>query len=159
VTRLTLSQAKEMGIIPAPKSRKQRTGNVHITKAKWDAKRIDGGIVLVIPESMPSLNEWKLWHWAKQQRFKSRLSDNITLLALTLNRPRFEMARVEVVHYFRTNRRRDTDNMAPKFLLDALHGAGVLVDDNSEVLELPEPVFKVDSTAWRTEIYVYRLTK
>lgn len=148
-------EARRLGIISSPKKLPGRTGKAYITTAFWDARRISGGVVFVIPENMPSLNAWKCWHFGKQQRFKDRLSHNLALLALSVGSPQYERARVEVVHYFRVRRRRDSDNMAPKFLLDALRHAGVLVDDNVDVLELPEPRFEIDPARWRTEVWVY----
>ncbi len=76
---------------------------------------------------------------------------------MALNVPKFKKARVEVTHYFPVRRTRDKDNATPKALLDALRYAGVIAEDNSDVLELPEPVFKLDRQAWRTEIKVIRL--
>lgn len=119
-----------------------------------------GGIVLVVPENMPSLNKWKKWHWAKQKRYLDMLTESLTGLAMVIGWPRYDKARVEIVHYFRTSRRRDSgDNYAPKFILDALRYAEVLAEDNSEVLKVPEPVLKVDKEYFRTEIYVYHLTE
>lgn len=141
----------------SPKTKTTKSRKVYINQARWDARTIPGGVMFIVPENMPSLNIWKNWHWAAQDRFKKRLTENFKLLSLYLGCPRYERARVEVIHYHRTGNRRDADNYAPKQALDALRGAGVLVDDNAKVLELPEPVFRVDSQAWRTEIHVYNL--
>ncbi|MHB8122622.1 MAG: hypothetical protein ACYDG4_10755 [Desulfuromonadaceae bacterium] len=155
MVRLSLKEARALGFIPGsikPKKPKR----LYVSKAQWDARRVDGGIVLTAPENMPSLNEWKKWHWAKQKRYLNILSESLTALAMVLGRPRYEKARVEVVHYFRTSRRRDSgDNYAPKFILDALRYAGVLEEDNSEVLKVPEPIFRVDKECYRTEIWIY----
>jgi Holliday junction resolvase RusA-like endonuclease len=141
----------------SPKTKTTRSRRIYINQTRWDARTIPGGVVFIIPENMPSLNLWKNWHWAAQDRFKKRLTENFYLLALHLGCPRYDRARVEVVHYHRTGNRRDADNYTPKAILDALRGAKVLVDDNAEVLVLPEPVFRVDKENWRTEVYVYDL--
>lgn len=155
--RISIKEARDRGLIP-PAAKKAKTGKVYLTKAQWDAQKIPGGIMIIIPENMPSLNIWKGWHWGKQDRFKEQMTNNLRSLALTVGRPRFERASVQITHYFRVNRRRDSgDNYAPKFVLDALKNAGVLVDDNAEVLRVPEPVFKVDAEAWRTEIVITQL--
>ena len=153
MTRLTVKQARELGIIPqAPKVARIQP----VTKAKWDAKRIDGGVMLVIPENMPSFNQWKNWHWARQAQYKKELTEHIAALTLLVGRPMYQLARVEVVHYFRTRRRRDQDNQTPKFLLDALRYAGVIVEDHSEVLQLEPPRFELDRESWRTEVFIWQ---
>lgn len=158
MTRLSIQEARALGIIPGGKQEKPT--RIFTSRAQWDARKVDGGILLVIPQNMPSLNEWKRWHWGNQKRYLDALTENLTNLAMVLGWPRFEKARVEVMHYFRTPRRRDSgDNYAPKFILDALRYAGVLAEDNSEVLKVPEPVFRVDRECFRTEIFVYHLTK
>jgi len=58
------------------------------------------------------------------------------------------------VYYFRTNRRRDQDNYAPKQLLDSMRKAGILADDNAEVLRLLPVEFQVDKDRPRTEVFV-----
>lgn len=155
MNQMTAAEARALGLIPGGSTTK-KPKRVYVSKARWDAWRVDGGIVLVVPENMPSINQWKDWHWAKKKRFLDRLTENLTSLAMVLGWPRYEKARVEVVHYFRTSRRRDSgDNYAPKFILDALRYAGILAEDNSEVLQVPEPVFKVDKECFRTEVWIY----
>jgi hypothetical protein len=99
---------------------------------------------------------WKNWHWAKQGRYKKELTVALTLMShktkpfITLQK-----AKILVVHYFPTNRRRDEDNATPKFLGDALKAAGFIAEDNSEVLEWMRPEFRVDKTCYRTEVFIY----
>jgi hypothetical protein len=69
--------------------------------------------------------------------------------------PHFSKARLQVCHYHRVRRKRDEDNLAPKFLLDALCQAGILADDNTEVLSLLPARFEIDRSAWRTEVYIW----
>ena len=155
MVRLSLKEAKALGFLPGI-AKPKKPKKVYVSKAKLDVRNVDGGIVLVVPENMPSLNEWMRWHWAKKKRYLDRLTKNFTDLAMVLGWPIFQRARVEVIHYFRTSRRRDSgDNYAPKFILDALRYAGVLAEDNSEVLKVPEPIFRVDKECYRTEIWIY----
>lgn len=157
MARLSQAQARRLGIAPAPKSKPKKPRRVYQTKALWDAAGLlDGTLLITIPASMPSLNEWSRWHWAKQKRYLDRLTQDLTMLVMAFRLPRLEKARVEVIHYHRVRRRRDPDNAVPKFLLDALRYAGVLADDNAGVLELPEPVFRVDRERWRTEVLIRR---
>ena|GEM_PF-1961807 len=125
------------------------------TKASWDAKKIPGGVKLIIPENMPSLNQWKNWHWGKQDRYKKMLAQALAMLARLAGSPQFAKASVQVIHFHRVLRRRDEDNLAPKFLLDALCQAGMLVDDNKDLLTLLPAKFETDRTAWRTEVYLW----
>lgn len=158
MTRLTVQQARQRGILQGQnKPKKQRKKQVHITQARWDAFPIEGGVCFVLPFNMPSLNEWKDWHWGKQRDYKKQLTEDLEKLRLLVGRTLYAKARVEVTHYFRVVRNRDSgDNFAPKFLLDALRYAGVIAEDNSNVLQVPEPVFKIDRQAWRTEVRVLK---
>ena len=159
MTRFSATEAKRLGLTSVSKKKTSigRPIKTYTTKAQWQAQSAPGGILFILPENLPSLNVWKAWHWGKQDRFKKNLTHNLGILALTIGKPRFERARVEVRHFFRVQRRRDTDNMAPKFLLDALREAGVLADDNAEVLEVPEARIGVDREYWRTEIWIFEL--
>ncbi|MDW7673195.1 MAG: hypothetical protein SCK28_01540 [Bacillota bacterium] len=153
MTRLSLTQAREFGIIP---KNKQKNAAVKKSKsaATWDVELVLSGVVFTIPENMPSLNEWKNWHWSKQAEYKQFLTDALSILALKAGKPKYEKAKIKVVHCFRVNRRRDEDNLTPKFLLDALRYAGVIAEDHAEVLQLMPPIIEVDSVRWRTEIYI-----
>lgn len=155
MTRLSVKQAQALGIIPGPKPKKQ---SLNVTKAKWDAERMPGGVKFIIPENMPSLNVWKNWHWAKQMEYKDYLTRCIHDLTFITGKPQYEKAKIEITHYFRVNRDRDFDNAAPKFLLDALRYARVIQEDHSGVLQLPEPVFKMDRVCWRTEVSVWEVS-
>jgi Holliday junction resolvase RusA-like endonuclease len=127
-----------------------------INKAQWEIIILPGCIKITIPENMPSLNVWKNWHWAKQGRHKEQLTQDLRFLWHRIARPApLEKARIGVVHYFPTSRRRDEDNYTPKFLGDALKGAGFIAEDNSEVLTWLKPIFRKDASAWRTEIFIY----
>ena len=152
MTRLTFAQARRVGLV-------QKKGGGHkrlfkTSRAVWDCKKIPGGILFIIPENMPSLNVWKRWHWAEQDRYLKELTENLKMLAISAGLPTMEKAKVEVTHYFRANNKHDKDNYTPKQILDSLRYARVIAEDNAEVLELPEPVFKIDREAWRTEIRV-----
>ena len=140
-----------MGFLGEKKPKRKR--DPKLTKAILDAKRIENGILLIIPENMPSINQWKDWHWTKQAHFKKYLTEILSDLTLIAGCPRYEKARVEITHYHPVVRKRDSgDNYAPKFLLDALRYAGFIQEDHSGVLQVPEPKLLIDRSAWRTEI-------
>lgn len=149
MTRLTNAQARRLGILPGKRSKP--VANM----PKWDARAIPGGVWLQIPEVPPSLNVWMRWHWAKQAKYKKNLTEAVKALALAMRLPRHKRAVVQVIYYFGTERHRDADNMAPKFLLDALVQGGMLEDDRAEWIELPEPGFEVAPGKVRTEVFIW----
>ncbi|MBS4026428.1 MAG: hypothetical protein KGZ96_12225 [Clostridia bacterium] len=116
------------------------------SQASWDAQKIPGGVKVIIPENMPSLNQWKNWHWGKQGRYKKMLSQALAMPARLAGSPWFVKASVQVIYFHRVHLRRDEDNLAPKFLLDALCQAGILVDDNVDLLTLLSAKFEIDRT-------------
>lgn len=154
MTRLSLRQARAMGIIPAGKPKRKQEPKIY--PVQWDAKIIPGGVWLQTPEVVPSLNVWKNWHWAKQGRYKQELKDAITLLALAIKMPKFERTTVQIIYYHGTRRRRDpADNYAPKFLMDALVAAGILADDNGELVKVPPVGMEYDRERPRTEVFIW----
>ena len=123
-----------------------------------------GAAVLRLPYGMVSLNVWKSWHWSERDQWLSALTSATSLCrsAFILAHPGeagmlpYLKARVQVVHHFPMERRRDPDNYAPKSLLDALRYSGWIQDDNAQVLDLPQPAFVVDGTVG-TEVRILRL--
>lgn len=149
--RLSLGQVRQLGIVTKKKARKST-----YTKATWEVARIPGCIKLTIPENMPSLNVWKLWHWTKQAEYKKQLTADLWVQRARIGSFTFSIkVKIQVIHYHRVHRRHDDDNATPKFLGDALKGAGFIAEDNSEVLEWTRPQFEVDKTSWRTEVFIY----
>ena len=155
MTRLSAKQARQLGIMPCPALKKKQPKEAN---CRWDAKILPGGCVWIsIPEIPPSLNVWSRWHWAKRNRYLNELSRNMTWLAKYAKLPRYDRATVQVVYYFGDLRPRDKDNYSGKFLLDALRHGGIIAEDNSAVLGLPEPDFRVDKVSPRTEIFVWEV--
>ena len=70
----------------------------------------------------PTLNEWARTHWTKQREKKIEWEWTVLAAALKAKtgRPGYQEARIHITYHFKQKRRRDTDNYAPKFLLDAL---------------------------------------
>lgn len=155
MTRLTVTQARKMGLL-GEKPKKKRSPRT--TKAILEAKRIENGVLLIIPENMPSLNVWKNWHWTKQARYKKYLTEIMADLTLIVGRTQYVKARVEITHYHPVIRNRDSgDNYCPKFVLDSLRYAGFIQEDHSGALQVPEPELLIDRLAWRTEIKITEL--
>jgi len=113
---------------------------------EWDARiEPDGSVWLCVPGEPVSLNQLNT-------------TTGLRILKMTYKLPCFDCAEVQVVYYFRTNRRRDQDNFAPKLLLDAMREAGILADDNAEALRLLPVEFRVDKQRPRTEVFVREWT-
>lgn len=124
---------------------------------KWDAKVNLGpplSIWICVPELPPSLNEWSRKFWTARHEMVLEMTNNLRLLALAKKIPRVEKAEVQLVYYFRDNRRRDPDNYAPKGILDGLRKSGIIAEDNARVLRLPQPEFRVDRLQPRTEVWI-----
>ena len=158
---LTEAEARRLGIYAQKKPRKQSQKKIVQSKSTWLAKPIKGGLLLVIPYNLPSLNKWKNWSGFKQHDYKQTLTQAITYVAMKYRIREFndanKKARVEVTHYHRVKRPRDCDNYTPKFLNDSLKASGLIFDDNHEVLDLPKPQFLIDKEYFRTEVRLYYL--
>ena len=150
MTRLTMHQARQLGLLSAKKKRE-----VPRPAVQWDAKTFPGGMWLQVPQLPPSLNEWKNWHHMKQGRYKKELTEAVASLKMAFRLPRYEKATVQVIYYFPTVRRRDADNYSGKFLLDAIKNGGLIMDDNSGVIELPEPKLELDKQRPRVEVFIW----
>ena len=129
----------------------------------WDAKYETGPparLWLRLPYLPPSLNVWSRQHWSKRQKEVANLTESLTFLLYSVdswrakNTPCFTRAVVQVTYYFRNNRRRDPDNYGGKQILDSLRYAGILADDDAKSISLPQPEFRVDAKAPRTEITI-----
>lgn len=114
----------------------------------------DGSVSLTIPGDPVSLNQWARQHWAKTRKMLLKMTAEMQILKSMHGLPCFDKAEVRIVYYFRTNRRRDQDNYTPKQLLDAMRKAGILADDNADVLRLLPVEFQVDKERPRTEVFV-----
>jgi len=157
VTRLSITQARRLGLVPA-KRKPERIPEVRKTIAYWDAKHLPNGVWIQMPEIPPSLNVYLRWHYSTRRQYLSRLIDYMTLLAWGFKLPMTPAAMVQIIYYFPDGRRRDKDNYGGKQILDALRYARLIADDNRQVLTLPEPVFEVDKERPRVEIFIKRMS-
>jgi len=154
MTRLTMRQARQLGILPGKKKVDQL--KVRHSAVQWDAKTFPGGIWLQMPEIPPSLNVWKNWHWSKQGRYKKELTEAIRGLALAMKLPRYQRATVQTVIYFPVHRVRDpSDNYNQKFLADALVRGGILEDDRGDWMRFEVPKLEVDRDRPRVEVFIW----
>lgn len=154
MTRLSVSQARQLGILPG----KKKSPKAITPAVQWDAKTFPGGIWLQVPEVPPSLNEWMHWHWSKQARYKKELTEAIRGLALAMKLPRYLRATVQPVIYFAVHRVRDpSDNYNQKFLADALVRGGILADDRGDWVRFEVPKLVVDKLRPRVEVFIWEV--
>lgn len=59
--------------------------------------------------------------------------------------------------FYENDRRHDTDNSCPKFIIDGLCQSGLLVDDDSKHLTSLMLLCNVDRNRPRTEITIYNI--
>ena len=157
MTRLSVRQARQLGILPGPRARQRKpAAKIALSLVQWDAMTFPGGIWLQVPFVPPSLNVWKCWHWSEQASYKRQLTDAVTWLVRAKRLPMFKRATVQIIYYHSTNRRRDpADNWAPKFLMDALVQGGILVDDNGDLVKVPPVGMEFDPERSRTEVFIW----
>jgi Holliday junction resolvase RusA-like endonuclease len=151
--RLTYAQAKALGIKIPGQQQKKKPQKIE-TLATWDAEVMDGVTKIVMPSIPPSLNVWKNWHWSKQKTYKDQMYANFAWLKLAFKLPTYEKCHVTVTFYFPVKRRRDLhDNYSIKFIGDSLVKAGILFDDNSELITV-NLAYDIDKDRSRTEIII-----
>ncbi len=130
---------------------------MRMRKQNWEA-RVEAGsplqVMISIPLLPPSLNVWARKHWRIRHQQIDVITEGLKLLAIKKQIPCIERAEVRLTYFFRDKRRRDPDNYVGKFILDGLRKAGIIAEDNAEVLKLPQPVFRVDRANPRTEINI-----
>jgi len=87
-----------------------------------------------INQTHPSLNKWCRAHYHVVA--KEKAAWEALVWGLTRNMPNFEgPVTVKVDYYFPTKAKRDIDNYTPKFLLDGCVKAGLIEDDNNEIVK------------------------
>lgn len=87
-----------------------------------------------IPLELPSPNAYIRWHWAKRARFKKQLTAH---MGKAVPPEPYKATKLTVTRVC-SRRITDVDNEAfiVKPLLDAMVNAGIIVDDNSNVVQI-----------------------
>ena len=104
-----------------------------------------------------SINAWMVMKRPMMNALKQRWKDFITWFVADQGYANLHIDRCELrfVTYYSTNRRHDVDNSCPKFIIDGLCQAGLIVDDDStHVTKLTLECY-VDAIDPRTEIHIY----
>ena len=103
-----------------------------------------------------SINKWMIMRRAQMNALKQKWKAFINWLVEDQGYSNLHIERCEISQriYYPTNRRHDTDNSVPKFVLDGLVESGMIVDDDSKhVIKLILECF-VDEDDPRTELYI-----
>ena len=114
-------------------------------------------MIITIPATPPSINQYQHWHWAKKRAIKAEWVRLIWgylneqgIYRNSLKGECFSHVHISSTITFTTNRRRDPQNYAStlyKFLDDALVQCGVIPDDTAEYISHDEPVLRVGDKA------------
>lgn len=86
----------------------------------------------------PSINEWAIAKRMAANTMKQKWKDLIVWLVNNKGYGNLQIDDCIVIFetYYSINRRRDADNVVPKFILDGLTEAGLIVDDDSKHIRL-----------------------
>lgn len=112
-------------------------------------------ITITIPDIPPSLNKWSRMHWAKAAEIKRQWEADVYYTAYS-QRPKtpFKYAKITITYFFKTKQRHDLDNYTPKFILDGLVKAKILLDDRAEYIGMTELIQEYDKERPRTVIII-----
>lgn len=103
-----------------------------------------------------SINQWFIMKRPMMNALKQRWKDFICWLMEEQGYAGrgVERCTMKFTTYYKTNRRHDTDNSVPKFILDGFSESGFIVDDDSKHLTSLTLECYVDAANPRTEILV-----
>lgn len=103
-----------------------------------------------------SMNTWMIMKRPMMNALKQRWKDFIRWFVdeQGYSNLRIEKCEVHQIIYYPTNRRHDTDNSTPKFILDGLVDGGMIVDDDSTHITKLTLECAVDRERPRTELYI-----
>jgi hypothetical protein len=103
-----------------------------------------------------SMNTWMVMRRPMMNALKQRWKDFIRWYVEEQGYANLRISKCEVhqIIYYPTNRRHDTDNSTPKFILDGLVESGMVVDDDSCHITKLILECAVDKEHPRTELYI-----
>lgn len=103
-----------------------------------------------------SMNTWMIMKRTMMNALKQRWKDFIRWFVNEqgYSNLRIEKCEVRQIIYYPTNRRHDTDNSTPKFILDGLVESGMIIDDDSEHITKLTLECAFDKEHPRTELYI-----
>lgn len=103
-----------------------------------------------------SINKWMIMKRPMMNALKQKWKDFIVWFVANQGYANLRISRcdIEFRTFYSTNRRHDTDNSCPKFIIDGLCESGLIIDDDSNhIASLTLKCF-VDRDRPRTEIYI-----
>lgn len=108
---------------------------------------------LIIKTIPPTINKYigRTNHW-EYQKDKKEISESIRLQTIGIN-PRYKQCKMKVTYYFKDKRRHDPGNY-DKMLLDGLVEAGIIKDDNYDVIKEYTTIGNYDKNNPRVEIEI-----
>lgn len=103
-----------------------------------------------------SINQWMILRRQAMNALKQRWKDFIIWLVNDLGYAERNIQRCTIKQsvWYQTNRRHDTDNCVPKFILDGLVEGGMIVDDDCTHIEELTLRCGVDKERPRTELKI-----
>lgn len=103
-----------------------------------------------------SINQWMIMKRPMMNALKQRWKDFIVWFVGDQGYANLHIQKCDIRFdtYYATDRRHDTDNSCPKFIIDGLCESGMLVDDDSKHLTSLMLVCHVDHDRPRTEITI-----
>lgn len=104
----------------------------------------------------PSINEWMIMKRPMMNSLKQKWKDFTVWFVEKQGYANLHIEECEMIFtaYYKTNRRHDTDNSIPKFILDGFTEAGLIADDDSNHLTRLTLKCDVDRDNPRTEIEI-----
>lgn len=105
----------------------------------------------------PSINEWMIMKRPMMNSLKQKWKDFTVWFVKKQGYANLHIKKCEMIFtsYYKTNRRHDTDNSIPKFILDGFTEAGLIADDDSNHLTKLTLQCDVDRDDPRTEIEIF----
>lgn len=103
-----------------------------------------------------SINVWMIMKRPMMNALKQKWKDFIRFFVEEQGYANLHIEKCEInqIVYYPNNRRHDTDNSVPKFILDGLVEGGMIVDDDSEHITKLSLECKTDLKHPRTELHI-----
>lgn len=137
------------------KGRRSHRPVLEMSEASWDARPRGKNVHITIPVQPASLARLTRVHWARRDSALNELAGELRRLVVIHGIEPVDNPRVTISYWFRTNRRRRLEDLAPEFLLDVLHAAGITKERGELLPDNPRLVTLADKDRPRVEIVVH----